>query len=194
MTDGKIQILGIVGSLLKYSYNKGLMRVAQEVAPEGVTIDVFDIGQLPLFNQDLEKDPPAAVLQLKAQIRAADAILFATPEYNYSITGVLKNAIDWASYPFNDNALKHKPAGIMGTGGIYGTARAQLALRQIFVFTETYAMLKPDMIITHAWEKFDAEGNLKDESIRERMGPFLASLVEWTERLRLGAEALQMKK
>src|SRR5687767_4397039 len=125
-------ILGIAGSLRRESYNRSAMRAATELVPPGARIDVFELDGIPGFNQDDEQQPPAQVVELKARIRAADALLFVTPEYNYSIPGVLKNAIDWASRPYGDNAWSGKPAAIMGasTGGI-GTARAQYHLRAL---------------------------------------------------------------
>src|SRR4051812_43801579 len=119
-------ILGICGSLRKKSYNLGALRAAQQVAPDSVRVDIFDLSDIPLYNQDLDATPPARVTEFKAAIRAADAILFVTPEYNYSVPGVLKNAIDWASRPYGDSAWNGKPVAIMGaTGGAWGTTRAQ---------------------------------------------------------------------
>src|SRR4051794_24323307 len=117
-----IAILGIAGSLRKASFNRALLRAAIELAPPDVTVETFDLSPIPLFNEDIERDPPASVVDLKARIRAADAILFATPEYNFSIPGVLKNAIDWASRPYGDNAWDGKPVAIMGASvGYLGT-------------------------------------------------------------------------
>src|SRR4030065_1009638 len=110
----QLKILGIVGSLRKGSYNKALMRTAMQLLPEGVAMDVFDIAEIPPFNQDVERPPPKIVSEFKSKIRASDAILFVSPEYNYSIPGVLKNAIDWASRPYGDSAWSGKPAAIMG--------------------------------------------------------------------------------
>ncbi len=122
---------------------------------------------------------------MKAAIGEADALVFAAPEYNYSVPGVLKNAIDWASRPPRDSVLNRKPAAIMGASpGTSGTARAQLALRQSFVFTQTHALLSPEVLVAGAREKFDAEGSPTDEKTRERIGKLLQALKEWTERLR----------
>ena len=122
---GNIRILGIAGSVRKASFNKSALRAAQTLVPEGASMEIFDIKGLPNFNQDEEKNPPAKVTELKAKIRAADAILFVTPEYNYSIPGVLKNAIDWASRPYGDSAWSGKPVAVMGASvGVIGTARA----------------------------------------------------------------------
>src|SRR5690606_5488758 len=130
-----IKVVGIAGSLRKGSYNRGLLRAAQELLPEGVTLDVCELHGIPVFSEDDEKDPPQAVVDLKQRIRAADAVLIATPEYNYSIPGGLKNAIDWASRPYGDSAWLGKPVAIMGASiGRLGSARAQYHLRQCFVF------------------------------------------------------------
>ena len=121
----KIRILGIAGSLRKDSYNKAALRAAQQLAPANAAVDIFELDGIPGFNQDEEQKPPQKVVELKAAIRQADAILFVTPEYNYSIPGVLKNAIDWASRPYGDSAWSGKPAAIMGASvGMAGTARA----------------------------------------------------------------------
>ena len=170
--------------------NKGLLRAAREVAPEGVDIEIFDLHDLPFYNQDVDlHGAPESVRKFRDAIHEADALLIATPEYNYSIPGVLKNAIDWASRPVASSALRQKPAAIMGaTGGISGTIRAQLALRQILQGTETYTMLKPEFLLANAAPLFDAEGNLQDEATRERLRGFIDALVGWSERLQRGAE------
>lgn len=191
MARNEIQVLAFAGSLRRQSHNKELVRVAQEVAPEGMKIEVCDLAPIPLFNQDLEADLPPAVVDFKERIRAADALLIATPEYNYSIPGVLKNAIDWASRPIAETPLRHKPVALMGTGGMYGTVRSQLAMRQVLLYTESYVLLKPEVILPRSWERFDAEGKLSDESVRGNIRDLLVALADWTERLKLGAEAQQ---
>src|SRR5882724_9906046 len=169
-----IKILGIAGSVRKASFNKSALREALKLLPEGASMEIFDIEGLPNFNQDEEKNPPARVVELKAKIRAADAVLFVTPEYNYSIPGVLKNAIDWASRPYGDNAWKGKPAAVMGASlGIIGTARAQYHLRQCFVFLDMPVVNQPEVMIGHASEKFDGDGNLKDEMAKKLFGQLL---------------------
>jgi chromate reductase len=181
-----IQVCAVAGSLRTASYNRGLLRAAVELAPEGLVIRVFErLGDIPPYNEDVEKSgDPEPVKALKAAIREADALLFATPEYNYSVPGVLKNAIDWASRPPRDSCLNGKPAAIMGaSSGTSGTARAQLALRQSFVFTQTLALVKPEVLVFSAKEKFDAEGRLTDEKTRERVAKLLKALQEWTARL-----------
>src|SRR5918996_2336370 len=127
----QIRILGIAGSLRRQSYNRAALRAATQLAPEGATIDIFEINGIPPFSEDDEQDPPSKVVELKRRIRESDAVLFVTPEYNYSISGVLKNVIDWASRPFGDSAWSGKPAAIMGAStGAFGPARAQYHLRQ----------------------------------------------------------------
>jgi chromate reductase len=177
-------ILGIAGSLRKQSFNRSLLRAAQQLVPEGVEFKIFDIGGLPLFNQDHERELPVRVTELKSEIRAAQAIVLATPEYNYSTSGVLKNAIDWASRPYGESAWKGKPVALMGaTVGTLGTARAQYHLRQMFVFLEMLPLNLPEVMIAGAPEKFDAEGNLHHEPTRELIRKQLAALVAWTHRV-----------
>ncbi|HUP00438.1 MAG TPA: NAD(P)H-dependent oxidoreductase [Gemmatimonadota bacterium] len=181
-----LRILGFAGSLRRGSFNRALLRAAVEIAPEGMTIDTFDLAPIPLYNADIEAEgDPAPVADFKRRIREADAILIVTPEYNYGVPGVLKNAIDWASRPPDGSPLAGKPAAIMGaTPGRTGTARSQLQLRQAFVFTGTPALLKPEVLVAGAAEKFDADGNLTDEKTREFVGRLLGALVAWTRRHR----------
>jgi chromate reductase len=182
-----MKILGIAGSLRKRSFNKAALIAAQQLAPPNTEIEIFDLEGIPLYNEDHEKQPPERVLQFKAKIRAADAILFSTPEYNYSIPGVLKNAIDWASRPSGDNAWEGKPVALMGvTGGILGTARAQYHLRQIFVTLDMKAVNKPEVMIGNAKDRFDADRNLTDEGTRARIKKLLEALVAWTQQLARG--------
>src|SRR5881396_3963112 len=179
-----IRILGIAGSLRRGSYNRAALRAATELVPEGAILETFELDGIPVFNQDEEQNPPAKVTELKKRIREADAILFVTPEYNYSFSGVLKNAIDWASRPYGDNAWKGKPVAIMGASGSpLGTGRAQYHLRQCFVFLEMYALNQPEVLINHANQKFDAKGNLTDEPTRERIRQMLAALIDLTHRV-----------
>jgi chromate reductase len=180
-----IIVLGFAGSLRKNSYNKALLRVAAELMPSGVELETFDLEGIPLFNQDFETYPPNIVNEFKTRIREADAILIATPEYNYSIPGVLKNAIDWASRPYGDNAFDGKPVAIMGASiGALGTARAQYHLRQCFVTLNMYPINDPEVMVTYAREKFDENGRLKDQRTREQITELLQNLVAWTAKLR----------
>ena len=176
----KIKILGIPGSLRKGSYNLSALRAAQQLLPADAELEIFDLHGIPPFSEEDEKNPPARVTEFKKKIREADAILFATPEYNYSIPGVLKNSIDWASRPYGDSAWNGKPAAIMGASpGMLGTARAQYHLRQVFVFLNVFALNQPEVMIAQAASKFDAEGNLTDQRTREHISRLLQSLVEW---------------
>lgn len=176
----KVGILGIAGSLRKGSYNRAALRAAQKLAPENVKIEIFDLDGIPPYNQDDEMDPPVAVSRLKEKVRAADAILLVTPEYNYSVPGVLKNAIDWASRPHGDNAWEGKPVAVMGASiGMVGSARAQYHLRQTFVYLNMHALNRPEVMIPHAADKFDQQGNLTDENTADRVKEFLEVLAIW---------------
>jgi len=179
-----LTILGIAGSLRRQSYNRSALRAVGTLVPDGVTLETFDLDGLPGFNEDDEKNPPARIVELKAAVRAADALLFVTPEYNYSIPGVLKNAIDWASRPYGDNAWDGKPAAIMGASvGAMGTARAQYHLRQICVFLNVPVMNRPEVMIANAAARFDADGALTDDDTREHIRKLITGLVAWTHRL-----------
>jgi chromate reductase len=179
-----VNILGFAGSLRKGSYNKSLLRAALELLPPDARLEIFDLEGVPPFNQDLETKPPSKVKEFKAKIRAADALLVATPEYNYSIPGVLKNAIDWASRPYGDNAFEGKPVAVISASiGMLGGARAQYHLRQTFVFLNMYPINRPEVIVTFAPEKIDENGRLKDETARKFIKELLANLVAWTRRL-----------
>src|SRR3954470_8893832 len=179
-----IRILGIAGSLRRGSYNRAALRAATELVPEGAILETFELDGIPLFNQDEEQNPPAKVTDFKGRIREADAILFVTPEYNYSVSGVLKNAIDWASRPYGDSAWDGKPAAIMGASiGAIGTARAQYHLRQMMVFLNMFPVNQPEVMIANASERFDAAGNLTHEATKEFIRQLLKALVDWTTRI-----------
>jgi chromate reductase len=182
--DKPIRVLGFAGSLRPGSYNKMLLRTAVELAPPGMIIEVCDLEGIPPFNQDLENNMPLRAGEFKSRVRAADAILIVTPEANYSVPGVLKNAIDWASRPYGDNAFKGKPAAIMSASiGMLGGARAQYHLRQIFVFLEMHPVNLPEVMVPFAAEKFDSSGRLTDEKARELVQQLLSVLEKWTRRL-----------
>jgi chromate reductase len=185
MDAATFHILGIAGSLRAGSYNRGLLRAAAELVPAGVRVETVDIRGIPPYDADVQSqgDPPL-VEDLKLRIIRADALLFATPEYNYSIPGVLKNAIDWASRPPRTCCLRGKPAGIVGaSSGESGTIRAQLALRQMFVFTDTLVMVQPEFRLPRAGETCDENGDLVDENQRERLRAYLVALIEWARRV-----------
>jgi chromate reductase, NAD(P)H dehydrogenase (quinone) len=179
-----VRVLGIAGSLRRESYNRAALRAATQLVPDGATIDIFELDGIPGFNQDEEQNPPVKVVDLKRRIREADAILIVTPEYNYSVPGLLKNAIDWASRPYGDSAWNGKPAAIMGASiGAIGTARAQYHLRQMFVFLNMYPINLPEVMIGNASERFDAKGNLTDDATKEFIRQLLQNLVDWTRRI-----------
>ena len=175
-------ILGIVGSLRKDSYNRFALKAAQELVPDGAVLSLVEPHGIPVFNQDTEMALPAAVLEFKRRILAADAILFATPEYNYSVSGVLKNAIDWASRPYGESAWTGKPAAMMGAStGNLGTARAQYHLRQILVTLDMPVVNQPEVMIGNAAQRFDQDGRLTDEPTRRYIQKLLGALVQLTK-------------
>jgi chromate reductase, NAD(P)H dehydrogenase (quinone) len=180
-----VSILGFAGSLRKGSYNRALLRAALELLPKNAGLGIFDLDGIPPFNQDLENQPSEKVKDFKAKIRAADAVLIATPEYNYSMPGVLKNALDTASRPYGDNALDGKPVAIMGASpGMLGTARAQYHLRQSCVFLNMYPLNRPEVMVPFAQDKIDKEGKVTDQKTREKIRELLESLVAWTNKLK----------
>jgi chromate reductase len=186
MSDGTtLKILGICGSLRAGSYNMAALHAAQELAPAGMTIDIFDISTIPLYNEDVKaKGFPPVVADLRARIKAADGLLLATPEYNYSTSGVLKNTIDWASRP-PEQPFDGKPIALMGaSGGALGTARAQYHLRQMFVFLNAHILNRPEVFIGAAPTKFDAEGKLTDQPTRDFVSAMLTSYKAWIAKLR----------
>lgn len=178
-----IRILAFAGSLRQRSWNRGLARAAQELAPDGVRVDVFDLAPIPLFNQDLEMDPPEAVKRFKQAITASDAVLVATPEYNYGVPGVLKNALDWASRPAREQPFAGKPVAVMSAGGRFGGVRAQLQLRQIGHGMGMLMLSRPELIVEKAGEKFDGDGKLTDPAVRDQVRALLEALAAWAQRL-----------
>ncbi|HXC88543.1 MAG TPA: NADPH-dependent FMN reductase [Stellaceae bacterium] len=185
MSEAKgITVLGICGSLRKGSYNMAALRTAVELKPPGMTIEIADISQFPLYNEDVRAQGfPPAVETFRRQIKGADALLFACPEYNYSMSGVLKNAIDWASRP-PDQPFAGKPAAIMGAGaGMAGTARAQGDLRRSCVFLDIHPLNKPEVLIGQVQSKFDADGRLTDEAARGFIRDLLTALERRTRRM-----------
>ncbi|MBI2849902.1 MAG: NAD(P)H-dependent oxidoreductase [Chloroflexi bacterium] len=182
--DKEIKILGFAGSLRKGSYNKAILRAAVELVPPDASLEIFDLEGIPPFNQDLELSMPDRPKEFKAKIRQADAILFVTPEHNFSIPGVLKNAIDWASRPYGDNAFDGKPAAIMSASpSMLGGARAQYHLRQALVFLNMYPLNRPEVFVTLADQKIDAQGRLTDEKTKEFIKGLLEALIAWTKKL-----------
>ncbi len=181
----KISVLGFAGSLRKGSYNRALLRAALELVPDDANLEVFELEGIPPFNQDMESSLPEKVEEFKLKIKAADAILIVTPEYNYSIPGVLKNAIDWASRPYGDNSLEGKPVAMMSASiGMLGGARAQYHLRQSFVFLNMHPVNRPEVFVTFAPQKFDDKGKLIDEKTKELVRDLLNNLAAWARRLK----------
>ena len=174
-----IRLLGISGSLRKKSLNTAALRAAQSMAPDGVKLEIFNLSGIPLYNEDLkEQGMPEPVERLRKGIAAADGLLLVTPEYNYSVSGVLKNAIDWASRP-PDQPFEGKPIAIMGASpGMLGSARAQYHLRQMFVYLNGILLNRPEVMIGAAHTKFDDEGKLKDEPTREILRKLVAALAD----------------
>ncbi|MBP7529997.1 MAG: NAD(P)H-dependent oxidoreductase [Syntrophorhabdaceae bacterium] len=185
MDGGKVKILGIAGSLRKGSFNKMLLKAALEVAPQEVELEIFDLEGIPPFNQDLENNPHQKVKELKEKVKETDGILIVTPEYNYSVPGVLKNAIDAASRPYGTSPFEGKPVAIMGASiGMLGTARAQYHLRQTLVFLNAFPLNRPEIMVPFAEGKFDETGRLTDETTREKVKELLAELVKWIRKLK----------
>jgi len=175
----EIKILGFAGSLRKGSYNKSLLRAAGELLPEGVALETFDLEGIPPFNQDMEKTPPERVKEFKSRIRAADAVLIASPEYNYSVPGVLKNAIDCASRPYGDSAWPGKAVAVMSAStGMLGGSRAQYHLRQTFLFLGVTAVTRPEVFVTFAAQKFDENGKLTDGPTRDLVKQLVQALAD----------------
>ncbi len=176
-----LRVLGVAGSLRQASYNRALLAAAQGAAPSGMTIETFDLLAVPLYNGDVEAEgDPEGVAALKAAIRAADAVLMVTPEYNHGVPAVMKNAVDWASRPPQSAALAGKPVGIIGASpGMTGSARGQSQLRQAFEFTNSYCMPQPELLVYRAHEKFDAQGALTDEATAKYLGRYLEAFLAW---------------
>lgn len=184
MAQRSISIVALAGSLRQGSFNRALLRAAQELAPDGMVIDIFDLAPIPLYNGDVEaQGDPEGVADLKNAIRAADGVLMATPEYNHGVPAVMKNAVDWASRPPQGAPLAGKPVALIGASpGITGTARGQSQLRQAFEFTNSYAMPQPELLVFKAHEKFDQDGRLTDETTRQFLARFLAAFDLWVRR------------
>jgi chromate reductase len=180
------RILGLAASLRRASFHRGIVRAAHEVAPERMSCKGFDLARIPYFNQDLEDEGnPEPVQELREKIRASDAVLIATPEYDYAIPGVLTAALDWCLRSRHDpTPFRHKPVGIVGASpGGGGTARGQLVLRQVLLHPPAYVMPEPQMLIPFSRQKFDPQtGDLVDEETRQRLHRFLSALAEWTGR------------
>jgi chromate reductase len=182
-----LNVLALSGSLREKSYNTALLREASRLAPAGMTIEFASIRDIPLYDADVEARAfPAAVKELSAKIKDADALLIATPEYNFSIPGVLKNTIDWLSRPPLDAMLVRKPVAIVGAGGRLGSARAQYHLRQVCACLSMLPVPRPEAFVVAAWEKFDPQGRLNNAADEKQVTDLLAALADWTLLLRRG--------
>src|SRR5260370_11759914 len=176
----KLTILGISGSGRKGSYNTALLESAKELLPQGATLEVVDVSKLPLYNQDLEHDLPEAVKELKKRIGGADAILIATPEHNYSVTAVLKNAIEWGNRPPRDASWSGKPAAVISAStGLRGGVRAQLHLRQIIIDLNMSPINRPILLVANARDKFDENLKLIDGGRLQPLRAVLSSRLAW---------------
>jgi chromate reductase len=182
MTHPTFIILSIAGSLRRESYNRALLGAAARLAPPGVTVEIFErLGEIPPYNDDVRlHGMPDPVAELWRAIADADAVLIATPEYNYGVPGVLKNALDWVSRPPAESPLRHKPVALMGAStGNFGTVRAQLGLRHALLFMGAATLLKPEVYVFRAAERFDDHGELTDEITRALIAELLTALVAW---------------
>ena len=193
-SNGKtIRILGFAGSLRKNSFNKALLRAARELLPENATLEIFDLEGIPLFNQDKENgELPERVKEFKGKVEKSDAILIATPEYAKSFPGVLKNAMDWAERPYGHNSFDGKTAALISASpSMLGGARAQYQLRQVLVDLNVYTINRPEVFVSFAHQKFDANGRLIDESARTFLKELLENLVQTTRQMQEGRVALE---
>ena len=177
-----IQLIGMSGSLRKGSYNTMLLKAAAQLLPADVSMDIVSIEDIPLYNADLDlpaaRQRPEAVEHLRKMLTDADGILISSPEYNYSIPGGLKNAIDWASRG-EDSPLLRKPVAVIGaTTGLWGTARMQVAFHNVFLFLDMKPVYKPEVLVAQAEKKFDNEGNLTDELAKKLIKQKLKALKE----------------
>jgi chromate reductase, NAD(P)H dehydrogenase (quinone) len=186
MHSETITVLGIAGSLRRGSYNRALLRSAQSLTPDDMRLDVFDLHDIPFYDADVEKrGDPEPVTELKRRVREADALVIATPEYQHSLPGVLKNALDWASRPPKDPPLRRKPIAMMGaTPGRYGTARAQAELRKVLAYDDAVVLNRPEVLVANAGKAFDESGELVDETARELVRELLSALGWWVGLLR----------
>ena len=183
-------VVGIAGSLRRASFNRALLCAAQQLAPPSLRIQIEELDGVPMFNADLDgATPPEGVTRLRQAVQAADGLLLVTPEYNHGVSGVMKNAIDWLSQPLRLSVLDGKPTALMGAStGLAGTARGQTQLRQAFILTNTPAMLRPEVLVGRAQEKFDGTGRLTDEATRQFVASFLEQFAVWIRQQQRGRE------
>jgi chromate reductase, NAD(P)H dehydrogenase (quinone) len=186
MTD-TLNVLGISGSLRKKSFNTALLMEAKRLAPPGMTIEIASIRDIPHYDGDVEDEGfPQAVLDFREKFARADALLVATPEYNFSIPGVLKNVFDWLSRPPTQTVTNGKPVAIMGAGGRLGSARAQYHLRQVCGCLSMVPLARPEIFVINTWEKFTPDGRINDPAIEKQIGDMLIALADWTRVLKRG--------
>lgn len=176
-----LQFLGISGSLRRQSRNSGLLRCALQSLPEGVNMEIADIADLPFYNEDMEK--PASVIRLVEQATAADALVLACPEYNYSLAPALKNALDWVSREPRNVPFAGKTVGILGAGGGMGSSRSQYHLRQTCVCLNLQPLAKPEFFANAFSQAFDQDGNLVDENLIRQVKDLMQALADWTRRV-----------
>ena len=198
MSEKDFKILGLAASLRRASVHRGIVRAAHEVGPRWMSCESFDLSRIPYFNQDVEDEGlPEPVEKLREKIRIHDAVLIATPEYDYAVPGVLTAALDWALRSrYDPTPFRHKPVGIVGASpGGGGTARGQMVLRQILLHPPAYMIPEPQMLIPFSRQKFDAQtGDLVDKDTRERLRRFLEALVEWSDRVGRPAAAYERNR
>jgi len=181
MTNKPLTFAAYAGSLRKGSYNQMLLKALVKAAPSNLRIDVLDISQVPLFNMDLERNPPEAVTQIRETIRKADGLIIVTPEHNGTIPAATKVIIEWASRPFDDSVLEKKPAAVLGAStGFFGTLRSQAAVRQIATIEEVYFMIEPEVRVGRVQTKFNEQGELIDEDLKKELAEFLEAFARWT--------------
>ena len=180
-----MKILGFAGSLRQASFNRALLQAAKDLAPTDVEVDIVALDGIPMYNSDVETTAfPAAVSALRARIATSAAVLIATPEYMFSVSGVLKNVLDWLARPPEPRVLWDKPVGIMGASpGLVGTARAQLHLRQILLHERAAVLPHPQLLVPDARNKFDANGVLTDQETKAKVTDYVDALARWARRL-----------
>ncbi len=185
MEKQKIKIVGFSGSLRKGSYNTALLKYVQKISPPHINFEIADISKIPLYNEDVRlAGEPEPVKAFKEHLASSDALMIASPEYNYSIAGVMKNAIDWASRPLDTSPLNGKPVAFVSVGGRFGGSRAVYHLHQVAIFTNMYPLNKPELLISNGPENFDENGNPLDPKMEERVLNLLDALYKWALRLK----------
>jgi chromate reductase len=181
----KIRVAVLVGSLRKDSFNRHLAKAVEQLAPSDLSFEHLRIDNLPLYDQDFDGQYPAECQRLKDEVSAADALLFVTPEYNRSIPGVLKNAIDWGSRPWGHNSWSGKPGAVLGTSpGATGTALAQQHLRNVLAYLDVKTLAQPEMFIKHDPARIDDQGQIVSEDTRKFLQGFVDRYVDWVRMLK----------